>query len=171
MSYELKITGLDQLTKKLGVLGAQEVIEQPLYQGALLLQAWSQKNRLTGPRPKFLGVKTGRLRSSITVSRSIKRGEFKFFIGTNVEYARIHEYGGTIHRNPRSSLYVQNRYTRGSKKGAFKRGATRGRGFTYQGYDINIPARPFLRPSIENEGNQKRIIDLITKSVSEALSK
>lgn len=171
MEYNLKIDGLDKLISKAGVLGAQEVIEKPLHQGALLLQAWSQKNRLTGPRPKYLGVKTGRLRSSITVSRSIKRGEYKFFIGTNVEYASIHEFGGTIQRRPRSSLFVQNRYTKGSRKGAFKKGGVRGRGFTYSEYTQTIPARPFLRPSIEDEGNQKRIIDLITTSINEALNK
>ncbi len=153
--FDIKVTGLNELIHKLGNATAQETLEEPLYQGALLLQAWSQKNRLTGPRPKFLGVQTGRLRSSITTSRSIKRSEFSFFIGTNVSYARIQEYGGTIRpgakgflawRSPRTGKYI----------------------FTKK--PVVIPARPFLGPAIQDEQNHRDIMTLLQKSVNQALT-
>lgn len=132
MQLEIKVQGLEELFKKLGKATAQETLETGLNQGAYLLQGWSQKNRLSGPRPQYLGVVTGRLRSSLSVSRSIKRGEFKFFVGTNVKYAPTHEFGDMSR---------------------------------------NIPARPFLRPSIENKENVNKITEIINKRIREALEK
>jgi phage gpG-like protein len=128
-NFNIKVEGLDNLIYKLGKATAQNTLEQPLYKGGLLLKVWSQKNRLSGPRPNILGVVTGRLRSSISVSRSIKKDEYKILIGTNVEYARKHELG------------------------------------------IGIRARPFLRPSIENQENVNKVVELINKSISKELAK
>ena len=138
---EIKVVGLNELIEKLGQATAQSTIETPLEQGAYFLQAWSQKNRLSGPRPNILGVVSGRLRSSLSVSRSVKRNELSFFIGTNVEYARQHEFGGFVDKvsklgKPFTSLY---------------------------------PARPFLRPAIENQDNIDRITASINKAIAKAL--
>jgi phage gpG-like protein len=143
MNTEIKVEGLKELQEKLGLAVAQQTIEGPMEKSAYFLQAWSQKNRLSGPRPNILGVVTNRLRSSLSVSRSIKRGEFSFFIGTNVEYARQHEFGGTFNKI--------------SKKG--------------KSFTATYPARPFLRPAIENQDNINKITASINKSISDALSK
>jgi phage gpG-like protein len=54
------------------------------------MAANSQQHFLTG---QALKVRTGRLRSSIMARRV---SDFEYGIGTNVVYARIHEFGGTI---------------------------------------------------------------------------
>lgn len=143
MNVDIQVQGLDELMAKLDLATAQKTIEGPLERGAYFLQAWSQKNRLSGPRPTFLGVVTNRLRSSITVSRSIKRNEFAFFVGTNVEYAPIHEYGRTVSKISSTGKPFMSRY----------------------------PARPFLRPAIQNQENINKITASINKSIAEALSK
>lgn len=137
MDYQIEIKGFDKLVKKLGQATAFETIDPTLTQAGLLLQAWSVKNRLRGPRPKYLGVRTGRLYSSIGVYRSINRNEYSVKIGTNVEYARIHEFGGRV--------------------GKYGRGI--------------MPARPFLRPAIEDPTNRKDILNILTRAINEALAK
>lgn len=168
MIPDIKIEGLDKLIKKLGAATAQEVLEPVMYKEALNLAAWSKKNRLTG-RPG-LRVVSNRLRSSISVSRSIQRSKFEFFIGTNVKYAAIHEFGGVIHKNARSSLQVFSRKSRGINKGQFKKNPKFGKGFTFKEYDIRIPARPFLRPALEDQENRAHIVNSVTKAINEALS-
>lgn len=51
---------------------------------------------LTGPRTDKLGVRTGRLRSSITALVKEDSDRISVAFGTDVPYARIHEEGGTI---------------------------------------------------------------------------
>ena len=172
MEYKIDIKGIENLLKKVDSVTQKDVIKQSLYKSAIFITGWIKERRLTGPRPKFLGVKSGRLRSSITASPTVQEGnEYITKIGTNVEYAPIHEFGGVIHRNPRSSLFIQNRFSRGSKKGRFKKGSTRGRGFTFQGYDVTIPSRPFLRPGIEDKDNQKRVLTILVQNINKALAK
>lgn len=150
MNYEIRVEGLNELIAKLGRATAQETLEDPMYRGALFLQAWSQKYRFIhgggkasgkgDVQPDILTSRTGRLRGSITVSRSSQRSKFEFLIGTNVEYARQHEFGGV-----------------------FNRVSSRGKPFI-----AKYPARPFLRPAIENENNINRITDSINKAIQEA---
>lgn len=53
-----------------------------------------------GPYPASehkLGVRTGRLRQSLRASKAVVRGgNIEAGIGTNVKYAGLHEFGGTI---------------------------------------------------------------------------
>lgn len=83
-----------------------------------------------------------RLRNSIRV---ISKDATKVSVGTtDVPYARIHNYGGTITRHARSETFLRNRFTRGSKKGSFKKGTTAGKGFTFKKGTINMPRRQFI---------------------------
>jgi phage virion morphogenesis protein len=66
-------------------------------------------------------------------------------VGTNKIYGRIHQEGGTINIAARSEIFKRNRYSRGAKKGKFKKGTTAGRGSTFKNSMIKIPARPFLK--------------------------
>lgn len=153
MIYDIKVEGLDKLIKKLGAATAQATIEGPMYRGALLFQGWSQEHRFVSGggkssgkgsvQPNILTSRSGRLRGSITVSRNIQREKFEFFIGTNVNYARIHEFGGLISRL--------------SKRG--------------KSFQANYPARPFLTPSLENKDNVDKVTAMVQKAINEALDK
>lgn len=187
-NIEIKVEGLKELQEKLGLAVAQQTIETPLEQGAYFLQAWSQKNRLSGPRPNILGVVTNRLRSSLTVSRSIKRDEYSFFIGTNVEYARKHEFGfqGQEFVRPHTRKIFRNFSFRILKevfsvnqygdevvsyKNTRKKVKARGADIFVSGFsrNINLPARPFLRPAIENQDNINKITESINSAIKKAL--
>lgn len=137
-SLEIEVKGLKSLIKKLESATRREVFFKTLNQGGQLLARWSKANRLSGPRPTFLGVVTNRLRSSITAGQPQSKGNIYFEeIGTNVDYAKIHEFGGFAGRNRK----------------------------------VFIRARPFLKPALEDEGNQKEILDILTEQVNEALTK
>lgn len=75
---------------------------------------------------------TGRLRRSFTYQANA-RG---FVVGTNVRYAAIHQYGGTI--RPKRAKYLRFRLAGGTGK---RKG---GRGQWAQAKQVTIPARPFV---------------------------
>ncbi len=93
-------------------------------------------------------LETGRLRNSIRAARITPKG---FMVVSNVKYAAIHQYGGTIKQHARSELRGYSASRKGrqrrdrlkrvglySKKKAVMRPASIGeRGIT-------IPARPYL---------------------------
>lgn len=84
----------DRLLKKLSAEEQDKVIRESLYESAQYLTGWIKTNKLSGPRPINLGVVTGRLRSSISTAPTQKQGNvYRAIIGTNVVYARRHEYG------------------------------------------------------------------------------
>jgi len=133
-SWSITIEGLPELIAKLEAATREDVIKQSLYQGATTIAAWSKANRLSGPRPQFLGVKTGRLRSSIAVAPTEHAGnEYITRIGTNVIYGPIHEFGGRI-----------------GKRGT-------------------MPARPFLHPALEDEGNRMEVLNILVENINTAL--
>jgi len=97
---EYDIEGLDKFFRKMSRVTKSKVLNKALDQGAIKMIYWIKKNRLTGPRPKYLGVASNRLRSSISKGRVFKRGKtLSVSIGTNVkgkngyDYPRAHEFG------------------------------------------------------------------------------
>lgn len=105
------------------------------------------KRKLSG---EVLRVRTGRLRRSIHPEYDFSATQAIAAVGTNVEYAKIHEFGGTIKRHARSSyLYfkadregnISNRFVKKSKSNFAQR-------VTYKEHEYRMPARPFLRPSL-----------------------
>lgn len=81
------------------------------------------------------GVKTGTLRRSIQVDRSKNKGKRpRVRVGTNLVYARIHEFGGTITAKRASALKFQ--LADGSWRTAKR---------------VIIPARSYLRPTMKRE--------------------
>lgn len=107
MTTQISLVGLESLLRKLDSLKQDEVIEKSLNQAALRLTGWIKKNRLTGPRPTYLGVRSNRLRSSITAGKTRKVGnEFINTVGTNVEYASVHEFGSPA-RNIRARPFLK----------------------------------------------------------------
>ena len=57
------------------------------------LQAHVKEDKLSG---QVLNVRTNRLRSSISKVVTEQTNEISAFVGTNVVYAAIHEYGGQV---------------------------------------------------------------------------
>jgi phage virion morphogenesis protein len=118
-------------------------------------EKWPESQRVKKKGGQTLS-RTGRLRRSFTVKASRDRVS----VGTNVIYAAIHQFGGTIRQGARSELFTRNRYVRGEKKGQFKKGIKSGRGFTFRGSEAGMPARPFLMvqdedwPEINNAVNR-----------------
>ncbi len=97
LTYTVDIQGVQSLLNKLNSSTQSDVIRRSLKLSGLFLAAWSKTNRLSGPRPEYLGVVTGRLRASITAGEPTQSGNnYIEKIGTNVEYARIHEFGGRV---------------------------------------------------------------------------
>lgn len=154
---KIDIKGIVKLFDKLDRGAKESVIKKSLYQGALHIAGWSKNRRLTGPRPAFLGVVSGRLRSSITASRTTKLGdEYRSSIGTNVKYAKVHELGF------QGDVFVRSFVRRGKVGTHLVRPHTR---------RMNMPARPFLRPSIMDAGNRQNVLKILTENINEELSK
>lgn len=154
---EIKPAQLKSLFNKLDSTTRSDVIKRSLDLSARHLAGWSKRNRLTGARPRFLGVVTGRLRSSISSTRPEKtQTGWKVRIGTNVKYGRIHELG------------FRGRVT----VGAHLR-KTRGRTSSVRGHTrfMNMPARPFLRPAIEERQNHIKILNIFTENINRAIQR
>lgn len=157
ISYSVDIKGMKELLKKLEVATRADVITKSLKQSGLMIAGWVARNRLSGARPQFLGVRTGRLRSSITASEVEKSGNnYLERIGTNVIYARIHEYGGIISPGAKGFLAWKDRDTNR---------------WIFTKRPVHIPARPFLRPAIENEDNQRSVLSNLLENIQEAMEK
>ena len=157
MIYTLEIDpkGIAELIAKTGVIWARDTLSRAVTSGGAFLQTWIIENRLTGPRPQFLGVLSNRLRSSIAVSSPETESDgVSVRIGTNVEYARIHEFSGIIFPGTKGFLAWKNRDT---GKWIFTK------------KPVTIPARPFLRPAIEDSGNQEIVKEIISESINKAI--
>lgn len=67
-----------------------KAVQQSVQRGALDLVAHVKQNKLSG---QVLQVRTGTLRRSINAKFENGGDVFKALVGTNLKYARIHEYG------------------------------------------------------------------------------
>lgn len=112
----------------------------------------------------------GGLLGSITTRYTAEYAE----IGTNLVYAPIHQYGGTIEKAARSETFTRKRWTKQkfNKKGElvkkrigqFKKGTTPGKGLTFRAHTITIPARPYLALT---DRNHRRIVSEIAIYIGE----
>ncbi len=128
----------------------KEKIRKGLDRAAITLQNGIKKQLSTNPSPsrpgKSPGVKTGALRRSIQVDRT-KINELSVGVGSNLKYARIHEYGGVI--TP-------------VRAKALKFPVADGTWVITQ--KVNMPARPYLRPALKK--NRKKIIAEFQKGMA-----
>lgn len=111
----------------------------------------SRKRKFAG---KAILVQSGRLRRSIRV---ISTGQTSVVFGSDVPYAAIHNYGGTITQAARSETFVRNRRGKGKgiRKYQFVKGTTAGRGFTFKERNIVMPQRKFA-------GNSENLVLRLT---------
>lgn len=98
-----------------------------------------RKRKGFGPEHPILQRKQQLLRSIIP-----RANQNQSIVATNEVYAAIQHFGGVITMPARSELFLRNRYVKGKKKGKFKKGTTRGKGFTFKEHKIVIPPRPFM---------------------------
>ncbi len=92
---KLKLVGVESVVAKFKgrSRAAPRVIEQALTKFVIDLQRHVMEDKLSG---QVLNRVTGTLRRSITQRVERNATWFLGIVGTNVEYARIHEYGGDV---------------------------------------------------------------------------
>lgn len=122
---------------------------------------WKQSARAEKKGGQTLVDKAG-LVSSIQVTVSLVGNSIAVHVGSNKDYAAIHQFGGKIKRNASSKTYVQNR----SKNGKYTKGTKNGQGSTSGSYTIDIPARPYL--VLQNEDIEE-IIHIVQKHIFKVL--
>lgn len=101
-----------------------------------LAESTLEARRRQGKTGRILQV-SGQLKNSITTQSGYNFAK----IGTNLKYARIHQFGGTIKQSARSEIFTRRR----TRSGQFARGTTAGQGISFGAKEIKIPARPFIK--------------------------
>ena len=164
---------IDSLINKLSAISREDVLKDAMQAAGHNLAAWIKMNRLTGPRPQFLGVKTGNLRASIAASPTERAGkDYITRIGTNVIYAPIHEYGGVIRAKAGGYLAFQIENVRTTSKrtgGPLKHYAVDSNWVRVK--QVTIPARPFMRPAIEDKQNREDTLKILIYRIKQAVEK
>lgn len=117
------------------------------------------REKLSGP---VLRVRTGRLRQSIHTTVEKMAGGFLGKIGTNVKYAGIHEFGGTI--------IVPTIYPVKKKALRFFIGGQEIFAKKVKAHAIKMPERSYLRSSLQEMTPfaPKIILDYIQEALSNA---
>jgi phage gpG-like protein len=168
-----ELSGVDRALSMLESFqaGYRGRMQQAVTQLAAMLRDYIKANELTG---QVLHVRTGRLRRSITARTSNDGVHFTGIVGTNVEYARIQEFGGTTKpheirpRNARALLFgargfigpQQDLKTQGGRYAAGKKGRlSRAVGAGEMQFarvvhhpGSRIPSRSFLRAALSTLG-------------------
>jgi phage gpG-like protein len=144
-SLEIKKEDLKNLINRLSAATRSEVITRSLWQGATEMANWSKKYRFAGKG----------IASSKVVQRDILTSRTGYLqssiIATVAQRVNSKEYEGRYGTNVI--------YGRIHEFG----------GLAGRNHSAFIPARPFLRPAIENEDNRRLIIDIFTENINEAL--
>ena len=123
MSKGVKVIKLDDRFKEVIAAASGDNILKALLAGGEVVRNHAKLNIQAQKL-----VDTGNLLGSISVQEGTTgKTDATVEIGTNVEYAAIHEFGGAIHQT-----------------NAWGKGITQ---------TIHIPARPYLRPSLDENVN------------------
>lgn len=143
MSFEIGIKGLAELKKRIAPALYRPRLLQTMQQITLMVASYVKTDELSG---QVLHIRTHRLKSSIQGAAELKGSEIIGRIGTNLKYARIHEYGGTIRaiNAPYLKFKIGNQWV--------------------QKKEVHIPARPFLVPAILK--NEDRIVGMLEKTIA-----
>lgn len=158
------ISGIEAVTLRLDEVRAdvRAAALAAVQRGAIMVQRRAKEDHLNGPRPGNLGVKTGRLRRSITVAVEDLGGRIEGRTGTNVAYGRVWELGfqGQVQvkthqrKLPPRKVRTGTRFTYSPQTGKARK---RGTYMTVQAVsqvrahtrNVKSGARPFLRPALE----------------------
>jgi phage gpG-like protein len=131
--YTVIVSGVERAKAALGAVAGnvQKSLVAAMSRATIDLARYVKEQKLTG---QVLNVRTGRLRRSITPKVEEKDDEIVGTVGTNVRYARTHEFGfkGVV------QVKAHERKIKG--KPIMVRAHAR---------NMDIPARPFLNPSLQ----------------------
>lgn len=134
------VTGLPQVEGRLKAFGQlRPALKQTVERETIALQAHVVADKLSG---QVLHVRTGTLGRSITAETIETADAIEGAVGTNVRYARIHEYGGTVHLPmlvPRRARAL--RFEVGGQTVFARR---------TRAHDVRIPERSYLRSALED---------------------
>lgn len=157
-----KIKNRAPLMRNISGIMLDEVYENFEQEGRPAWRSLSEKTikdrKSKGYWPGKILQRTGQLLKSITARYDNDSAQ----VGTNKNYAAIHQFGGTINQAARQNLFIHNRYKKGNKKGKFKKGTEFGRGAEIKAHTIKVPARPFL---VLSESALRDIVDEIRKHI------
>lgn len=131
------VIGGEQTVAKLGRLSRQgkAAIRVSVQRLTLQLLAKVKAGKLSG---QVLNVRTGRLRRSINQKIKLEKTGVYGIVGTNVEYARAHEYGGAV------TVKAHMRMMRT----AWGRAVKNPRKIQVRAHTVNYPERSFLRSAL-----------------------
>lgn len=135
------VIGLDKLLKDMGLLiraASSDQVLDAVEAGATVIQIHAQENARTKLNKHPLGNLTNNI-------RTLREGKWILVGVFGVVYAKIHEFGGII--VPRRAPYL-----------VFKVN-----GKTVRTKRVVMPARPYLRPAVDN--NQNAIKDAIIEAL------
>lgn len=159
-SFSATVPGLDWKVRALAVV-APKAVDRGLEAGirAATIDIQGQAKRyLEG---EVLNRRTGRLWRSIHADTFRRMGRVVGIVGTNVKYAAIHEFGGTIRPKSATGFLVFERAGRNEKTGRFQT-------TTVFAKEVRIPARPYLSRAFAVR--KKVVSDLIVKAVKRELT-
>ncbi len=161
-----KIKSLRTILVAIGKMAQGYIVENFETEGSRLGTPWPALSpRYAARKLKKYGkkqilVRDQRLLNSIPGSTP-QVGDDNVTVGTEVPYATIHHYGGTIAHAARTETFLRNRHKKDIKqrknetaehfadrfalRNKFKKGKTAGRGFTFGSYTVTIPPRPFMK--------------------------
>ena len=174
LTYKIEIKGLNDLIRKVEAGTREDVFRKSLSLGAANMAAWSKVNRFVANahskvvHPTMLTSRTGRLQSSISFTTPSNVGKdgnkYTASFGTNVEYAPRHEFGFSGVESVKDHIRtITTAFGRPIQpRQVFVSAFTR---------NVNVHARPFLRPSLEHEENRQRVIEILAENINEAIEK
>lgn len=154
----------------------EEAIGVGLTRAALTVEGAAKKLAYAG-HPDHLERKTGHLRQSIT--HRVDGPGMYAEVGTNLKYARIHEFGGTIKPQGHPFLAIPIGTRKGSPtqykdlhlattlKGQYLLVDDLGTAQYLLRQQVKIPARPYLQPAMEQ--SQDKISEGMTKAIWKAI--
>ena len=168
---EVKITGDDKVVASFNARSSKlhARILRTVQSLTIQLQAFVKSRKLSGASPKSkaagestgigkyagqaLGVRTGRLRRSITQRIKETATEVDGIVGTNVAYGRVHEYGF-------SGVVPVREHMRNSRNGSHTVKA--------HSRSVQLPERSFLRSSLKE--NKAHIEQSLRDAVKGAMN-
>lgn len=147
LTVKMDFSGADKFGKmaeQFGMRLAEEVSRQTLY-----FISDIQRNQMTGRKGGiYLNVDTGNLRRSWFPETKFQVGEITTRAWTDVKYAAIHQYGGTIKRQSRQAILSFRRGRGGfvkPSKAQFQQKVTLSAG------EARIPKRLFILEQFDRE--------------------
>lgn len=152
---EVTVPNAEQLQRDLGITRTRLLadIKTEIRRVAVDVTAHVKDRKLSG---QVLKVQTGRLRRSVNLKVTESATGVEARVGTNVEYARIHEFGFTGTVNVKEHM-------RKGKQAYTVRAHTR---------RVNLPERSFLRSSLSDmrQDIDQRIARVVGQSIAKGNS-